>query len=147
MIDAPLRKLTGLSAPMKTKLRGCGAGLLAVLSLAGCGGYRTNSDIKFSSTFEAAPVTDITISQGALEDRKYRELGKVKAKVKKSSAFSPNPTRAQANVVLAEKARELGADAVIRVTYEWSVGPISPGIITATGIAVKLERRPRDEAR
>jgi uncharacterized protein YbjQ (UPF0145 family) len=52
--------------------------------------------------------------------------------------YHPDPTEEQANVVLSEKAKRIGADAVINVTYESKKSYTSWGVITARGIAVKF---------
>ena len=112
--------------------------MLMVFMMAGCAPYSTNSDITFESTVLDAPKTAIIITSGTIGNIKYEEIGEIEAKVKKSKPYYPNPTEEQANVVLSEKAKMLGADAVINVTYDIKRGYTSWGVITARGIAVKF---------
>ncbi len=123
---------------MKAKIYKYGFATLMVLMMAGCATYRTNSDISFDSTIIDAPKTVVIITIGTIGHRKYKEIGEIEAKVKKSMAYHPDPTEEQANVVLSEKAKRLGADAVINVTYESKKSYTSWGVITARGIAVKF---------
>ena len=123
---------------MKAKIYKYGFAMLMVLMMAGCATYRTNSDISFDSTKVDAPKTVVIITIGTIGHRKYKEIGEIEAKVKKSMAYHPDPTEEQANVVLSEKAKRLGADAVINVTYESKKSYTSWGVITARGIAVKF---------
>jgi len=123
---------------MKAKIYKYGFVTLMVLMIAGCATYRTNSDISFDSTKIDAPKTVVIITIGTIGHRKYKEIGEIEAKVKKSMVYHPDPTEEQANVVLSEKAKRLGADAVINVTYESRKSYTSWGVITARGIAVKF---------
>ena len=123
---------------MKAKIYKYGLATLMVLMMAGCAPYKTNSDISFDSTKIDAPKTIVIITTGTIGHRKYQEIGEIEAKVKKSMAYHPDPTEEQANVVLSEKAKRLGADAVINVTYESKKSYTSWGVITARGIAVKF---------
>jgi len=123
---------------MKAKIYKYGFVTLMVLMMAGCAPYKTNSDISFDSTKIDAPGTLVIITTGTIGHRKYQEIGEIEAKVKKSMAYHPDPTEEQANVVLSEKAKRLGADAVINVTYESKKSYTSWGVITARGIAVKF---------
>jgi len=123
---------------MKAKIYKYRFATLMVLMMAGCAPYKTNSDISFDSTKIDAPKTLVIITIGTIGNRKYQEIGEIEAKVKKSMAYHPDPTEGQANVVLSEKAKRLGADAVINVTYESKKSYTSWGVITARGIAVKF---------
>ena len=123
---------------MKAKIYKYGFATLVVLIMAGCAPYKTNSDISFDSTIIEAPKTLVIITRGTIGHRKYLEIGEIEAKVKKSKPYHPDPTEEQANVVLSEKAKRLGADAVINVTYESKKSYTSWGVITARGIAVKF---------
>ena len=123
---------------MKAKIYKYGFVTLVVLMMAGCAPYSTNSNISFESTIIDAPKTVVIITGGTIGHRKYKEIGEIEAKVKKSMAYHPDPTEEQANVVLSEKAKRLGADAVINVTYESKKSYTSWGVITARGIAVKF---------
>jgi hypothetical protein len=123
---------------MKSILYKYGFATLLVFMIAGCAPYSTNSDISFESTVIDAPKTVVIITRGTIGHIKYEEIGEIEAKVKKSKPYHPNPTEEQVNVVLSEKAKRLGADAVINVTYESKRGYTSWGVITARGIAVRF---------
>lgn len=113
---------------------------VAVLLLSGCASYRTNSDVSFKTTNVGTPAQDVIITADSMSDRKYTDLGQVVATVKKLTVFHKNPTEEQANIVLAEKARALGADAVINVDYVRGIISSSWGAIRATGTAVKFTK-------
>ena len=123
---------------MKTKIHKYGFVMLMALMMVGCAAYRTNSDISFDSINMGTPKEEIIITKGTIENRKCKEIGEIEAKVKKLTVFHHDPTEAQVNVVLSEKAKKLGADAVIHVTYKSGIGLFSWGVITARGIAVKF---------
>lgn len=110
------------------------------LGISGCASYRTDSNI---TTEHAPPVsanTPVLIVEGPMRDRKYRELGPIEVSVKKLTLFHADPTKAQANEALVERARAIGAHAVINVTYESGVGFTTWGYMDAKGMAVKFEQ-------
>jgi uncharacterized protein YbjQ (UPF0145 family) len=112
--------------------------LAALLFLAGCASYRTDSGVSFKSTENVATQTEVVIASRDELNHRFRELGPVEATVKKLTAFHADPTEAQANVALAAEAKKLGADAVIDVTYKSGIGWTSWGVIKAKGTAVKF---------
>jgi hypothetical protein len=126
------------SKTARTSGKGCIA-ITAILLMAGCATYRTNSSISFSTTEVTVPESKVLITQGTLPDRKYKPLGPVVAEVRKLTKFNKDPTQDQANIVLLEKAKELGADAVIGVSYDLTISASSWGLMTAKGIAVRFE--------
>ena len=84
------------------------------------------------------PVTTVLISEDALPKRKFKEIGPIEVSVKKFTIFHKDPTKEQANEALTEKAREIGADAVIKVVYKSGIGFTTWGYIDANGMGVKL---------
>ena len=84
-------------------------------------------------------ASKIILTEDNLPGRKYSELGPIEVSVKKLTLFHKDPTREQANEALIERARVLGADAVINITYESGIGFTTWGYIDAKGMAVKLE--------
>jgi uncharacterized protein YbjQ (UPF0145 family) len=58
--------------------------------------------------------------------------------VKKLTLLHNDPTKEQANEALTEKARTIGADAVVNVTYQSGIGLSTWGYIDAKGIGAKL---------
>lgn len=103
----------------------------------GCASYRTNSDISFESTSGTETATKVEILESGLEKGGYEVIGPVEAVVKKLTVFHKDPTKEQVNVVLAEKASKLNADAVINVKYKSGVGMTTWGYMEGKGEAVK----------
>lgn len=110
--------------------------IVAVATLSGCASYRTDSNITAAPTSALSSNSNILILEG-VPDRKYKELGPVEVSIKKLTAFHTDPTRAQANEALVEKARIIGADAVIKVSYDHGIGFTTWGYMDATGTGVK----------
>jgi hypothetical protein len=98
--------------------------------------YRTTSNI--SSKPASENDVNVLISEDALPNRKYEEIGQINVSVKKLTIFHKNPTREQANGVLVEKAKAIGANAVVNVTYKSGIGFTTWGYIDAQGTGVKL---------
>jgi hypothetical protein len=120
-------------------LRLTAALLVAVLGT-GCAAYRTDSNIRQDSAAPALNAnTSVLIAEDSLPGRKYKALGLVEVSVKKLTVFHADPTRKQANDALSERARLIGADAVINVTYKSGIGWMTWGYIDASGTGVKLQ--------
>ncbi|MBK9441334.1 MAG: hypothetical protein IPN53_08465 [Comamonadaceae bacterium] len=103
----------------------------AVTALAsGCAYYRTESNITPPQTPPAAvaPATKVVISQDALPQRKYQVLGPIEVSIKKLTIFHNDPTKEMADEALSEKAKVIGADGVINVTYKSGVGLTTWGV-------------------
>jgi len=111
---------------------------IAIAITSGCATYRTSSNIQSEPVSVVTSTTHIIISEGSLPDRKYKEIGPIEVSVKKLTVFNKDPTKEQANKALIEKARVIGADAVINVTYKSGVGFTTWGYIDAKGTAVKF---------
>lgn len=122
---------------MKLKQFGLLFVVVVLVTTSGCA-YRTSSNIKSESLSALDPNTHVIISEGNLTDRKYKELGPIEVSIKKLTMFHKDPTKRQANEALTEKARAIGADAVINVTYESGVGLLTWGYMDAKGTGVKL---------
>jgi len=113
--------------------------LAAATVLSGCA-YRTSSNIPQDPVpvvSTASPKASVLILEG-VPDRKFKELGPIEVSVKKLTIFHKDPTKEQANAALVESALAMGADAVIRVTYESGVGWTTWGYMDAKGTGVKL---------
>ncbi len=110
---------------------------LATVSASGCA-YRTSSNIKEQPPGTVVSTHPVIIAEDDLPGRKYEELGPVEVSVKKLTIFHADPTREQADEALIEKARVLGADAVINVTYESGIGLMTWGYMDAKGAGVKF---------
>jgi hypothetical protein len=113
------------------------AAVVVVTALSGCATYRTDSNITSEPTSATSSKANVLILEG-VPDRNYKELGPVEVSVKKLTVFHKDPTKEQANEALIEKARIIGADAVIRVTYESGIGFTTWGYIDAKGTGVKF---------
>jgi uncharacterized protein YbjQ (UPF0145 family) len=74
-----------------------------------------------------------------ITDRPYTVVGEVKAGVRKATVFSKAPDQGKVYRELWERAKKLGADAVIKASYgDPKITAFSWGSISATGLAVKF---------
>lgn len=106
--------------------------------IAGCASYRTDTNTTFASTKGLSNANKIIISETALSDKKYKELGPVEGEVKKLTIFHRDPTKEQVDIILSDKAAAMGADAIVNVVYKSGVGMTTWGYIEAKGTAVKF---------
>lgn len=104
----------------------------------GCAAYRVDSNVEAGPTSTASPTAHVIITEGTISDRKFEVLGPIEVSVKKLTVFHANPTKEQARYALIQRARALGADAVINVTYQSGVGLTTWGYMDAKGTAVKF---------
>ena len=117
---------------------------LITLTLAGCASYRTSSSGPPTSTSDTQTAIDATpsnveiiVTESSMIDRNYEIIGPIEVKVSKLTAFHKDPTEEQANEALINKAREVGADAVIDVTYKSGTGFTTWGYIKANGTGIR----------
>lgn len=115
---------------------------VALAASAGCASYRVESNIeeKPAPAASPSPPAQVLLSEGSLPGRKYSEIGPVEVSVKKLTVFHADPTKEQANDALIEKARLLGADAVINITYSSGIGLTTWGYMDAKGTAVRFTK-------
>ena len=113
--------------------------VLATLLTSGCASYRTNSDINFDTTNVGNIKPVIPVGDVEREGKPYKIIGIVNAVIKKLTVFHPDPTREQADIILAHKAKKLGADAVIDARYKFGMGFGTWGKMEAKGTAIKIE--------
>lgn len=106
--------------------------------LGGCTGYRMTSNIPPGSKDREIEAYPVTITEGDLEVP-YEEIGPLEVVIRPSSMLSDKPTQRHARLGLMQKAREMGASAVIHVTYQEEFDVISFGHIEARGMAVKVK--------
>jgi hypothetical protein len=111
--------------------------VVAVMST-GCASYRTDSNISTNDAPAVVSTKKVLIAEDSLPSRKYSTIGPIEVTVKKLTLFHADPTKEQANEVFIEKARSLGADAVVNVTYESGIGLGTWGKIEGKGSAVKF---------
>lgn len=70
----------------------------------------------------------------------YEVIGEIQAKVHATTAFSREPTLEEVNLKLKEKARKLGANAVINVEYRRQAMSLTAWkVLTAKGQAVIIK--------
>jgi hypothetical protein len=115
-----------------------GVVVVAAAMLSAC--VYTRSDYVAS---DATPSTNvrqsgaISILEGDVKDRPYRELGKISAFGRSVNLLSSDPTRADVDEALRVEAAKHGADAVIKVTYHSErTGLASRGKMIGEGIAI-----------
>lgn len=114
------------------------AALAIVISLgSGCAAYRTSSNINSSSYSYNGPVT---VTSGSLSDKEYTVISPIDVSIKKLTIFHSDPTKEQADEALKDKARSIGADAVINVKYDSGVGFFTWGYMDAEGLGVKTNK-------
>jgi hypothetical protein len=126
-----------LNMSTKSKSFFLSAAVVAASVLSGCATYRSDSNIPSAPVSAASQKVNVIVLEG-VPDKKYKELGPIEVSVKKLTIFNKDPTKEQANEALIEKARIIGADAVIKVTYKSGVGFTTWGYMDAKGTGVKL---------
>jgi hypothetical protein len=102
----------------------------------GCASYRTSSNINSSTYSYNGPVI---VTSGSLSDKEYSVISPIEISIKKLTAFHSDPTKEQADEALKDKARSIGADAVINVKYDSGVGLFTWGYMDAEGLGVKTK--------
>lgn len=119
--------------------------LVALVALSACSGNRTSESVSpvagaEPSTSQAVAPTNpasVKITTGDITDRPYRSLGDISVTVSKWTIFDPDPTPAQVDVALKEKAAKLGANAVILVRYgALGIGAFTWGKLDGNGRAI-----------
>lgn len=112
--------------------------LLAAISLAGCSTYRVTSNIP--GTIAVVPPVPVLLVEGELQaERAYHELGPIEVTVRKGNPFVDAPGRRQADSALTQKARHMGAEAVIRIQYKDGFDIVSWGHIEASGVGIRFD--------
>jgi hypothetical protein len=125
----------------------CAAVTLVFFS--GCASYRVSSNVDGPEAVRSSPsgtptqpaapsANNIILAEGDISDRQYEKLGPIEVSVKKLTVFHKDPTKAQANDALIERARAMKADAVINIKYKSGVGFTTWGYIDAKGVAVRF---------
>ena len=115
------------------------AAVAAVATLSGCASYRTTSNVSTDTMTRQDAGKTIVISESSMLERKHSVISPIEVSIKKLTVFHPDPTKEQANDALTERARAIGADAVIGVTYKSGVGFTTWGYMDANGVGVKFE--------
>ena len=82
-----------------------------------------------------------------ITDRPYDVVGDVHAGVRKATIFSKAPSQAKIYRELWERAKKMGADAVVKAQYgDPHITALSWGSTSATGVAVKFKDQPAPAA-
>ena len=118
--------------------------IICIATTSGCASYRTSSNIKTEPTSVVDTATNVIITEGDFPDKKYEVIGPIKVSIKKLTAFHKDPTKEQANEKLIEKARSIGANAVINVNYKSGIGLTTWGYMDAKGTGVKVVEQELD---
>ena len=106
---------------------------IVLTMLSACSTYKTNTELTFeSSTTRQKP--EVFVGQ-ELESYKLDYLGWVEAEVRRPTMFHKRATPEQADIVLARLAKNLGAQGVFFVTYDFDLF----GNLHAKGQAVRIE--------
>ncbi|GAA3722076.1 hypothetical protein GCM10022421_33390 [Oceanisphaera sediminis] len=111
---------------------------IGLSTISGCSTYRTSSNIPSQTASAIDKTSQVIISEGDIKDRNYEEIGPIEVSVKKLTVFHKDPTKEQANEALIEKARMVGANAVVNVSYKSGVGLTTWGYMDAKGTGVKI---------
>lgn len=95
------------------------------------------------STSQSEPLVNedvgVPVFPYDITDRPYQVIGEVKAGVRKATVFSKSPSQEKIYKELWERAKKLGADAVVKAQYgDAHVTAMSWGKSNATGTAVKF---------
>lgn len=116
--------------------------LFLVLFLSSCATWSTSSVKKYgsSASYESTKVEDIILTTKDITNKKYTVIADITTSVRKTTLLNSDPTEANVNIRLKEKAAKLGADAVILVSYgKVGVGLTSWGVLEGKGRAVKFD--------
>lgn len=116
--------------------------LTSLLLLSGCASYRVDSNIDIKNKPIVNQTKQIIISEKGLSGQQYQNISPIEVSVKKLTAGHKNPTKQQANEALIERARYIGADAVINVKYKSGIGFTTWGYMDAKGMGVKFIGQP-----
>jgi hypothetical protein len=93
-------------------------------------------DTKSSGSASVAE-TEIPVFEGD-SNRPYRVIGEIKDNLRKHFAFQANPTKEKIYAELWERARKMGADAVIRASFGATKGTaFNHGRTPISGTAIK----------
>ena len=90
-----------------------------------------------SNGLTSVAETNIPVFEGD-SNRPYRVVGEIKDNLRKHFAFQANPTKEKIYEELWERARKMGADAVIRASFGATKGTaFNHGRTPISGIAIK----------
>ena len=97
----------------------------------------TRSSSKFSGKTKTALSAEIFLTESETISQPFEKLGPIEAVVKKNMLLFANPKKSQVDQELIQKARVIGADAIIDLEYSGGIGFATWGYMKASGIAVR----------
>jgi hypothetical protein len=114
--------------------------LLALAATVALSGTGATAQTVVAAAPHTSNVDGFIVTEGDVADRPYSQLGTVTAKAGKLTWVSKNPNYDDVDAKLRDKARRMGADAVVRVRYlPTGASMMSWGGIKAEGVAIKYE--------
>lgn len=111
---------------------------ILALGINGCS-YRNDSGISIPDNLNAMSASNVLVTEDSLNDKNCVTIKEIDTSVKKLTVFHKDPTKEQANFVLAEQAKKLDANAVRNVKYSSGVGLTTWGYMDAKGDASKCD--------
>ncbi|MAR90136.1 MAG: hypothetical protein SV765_04740 [Pseudomonadota bacterium] len=108
-----------------------------IMVLMACSGYRMKSNVDPASGDTVTTAYPVRLIAGDL-DTPYQVIGPLEVIIRPPSPFHSPPEARHARQGLIRKARQMGANAVIKVTIREEFDIISFGHISASGIAVRV---------
>jgi len=109
---------------------------ILALGISGCS-YRNDSGVSIPDNLNAMSPSNVLVTEDSLSDKNCVTIKEIDTSVKKLTVFHKDPTKEQANFVLAEQAKKLDANAVRNVKYSSGVGLTTWGYMDAKGDASK----------
>ena len=97
----------------------------------------TRSSSKFLGEAKSGLSSKIFLTENDTIPQPFEKLGPIEAVVKKNMLLFPNPKKSQVDQELIQKARMIGADAVIDLDYSGGIGFTTWGYMKAKGTAVR----------
>ncbi|MGE4314270.1 MAG: hypothetical protein AB7E85_08390 [Pseudobdellovibrionaceae bacterium] len=118
--------------------------VLGLFTLSGCATWSTSSVQQSTGQkqTQVAPtqVNDILVTDGDITNRSYESLGDITVTVNKTTIFNQDPTKADVDMALKEKAAKMGADAVIFARYgQGGISAFSWGSLEGKGRAIQFK--------
>ena len=117
---------------------------LMMVQVSGCATYRESdsvtviSPLAVHSGHAVSAAGNILLSENGWPEQPWQSLGLIRVSVSKRSVFDADPTVAQVDRVLRERAMDLGADAVVDIHYTSGIGWATWGYLEARGTAVRF---------
>lgn len=111
---------------------------ILALGISGCS-YRNDSGVSIPDNLNAMSPSNVLVTEDSLSDKNCVTIKEIDTSVKKLTVFHKDPTKEQANFVLAEQAKKLDANAVRNVKYSSGIGLMTCGYMDAKGDTSKCD--------